>query len=101
MAAFVLHEPVVHLLNEERIVAEIADAPFGVTHPLAVQTRKLAMPFQAEWRLDVEIVPALLRRAVVLEVVDVETDVVDDVVAGIAQRPPASPAAPTPDTSRT
>src|SRR5215210_3222813 len=28
-AALVLHEPVVHLLNEERVVAEIAHAPFG------------------------------------------------------------------------
>src|SRR6266545_3082434 len=94
-AAFVLHEPVVHLLNEERVVAEIADTPFGIAHPLAVQTRKLAVPFQAEWRLDVEGVPALFDRAFMLEVVDVETDVVDDVVAGIARvrrhllRPPS------------
>src|SRR4029079_19217672 len=55
-------------------------------------------PFQAEWRLDVEIVPALFGRAFVLEVVDVEAYVVDGfdaVISRIRRRllrpPPRAP----------
>src|SRR5262245_43348205 len=89
------HEPVMHPLDEKRIVAEIADAPFGITHGLAMPCGKVAMPFQSERRLQEESVPAFLGRALMPEVVDVEADVVDDIVAGISKisgavlRPPS------------
>src|SRR6202035_790346 len=83
-AVLVLHEPVVHLLDEEGIVAEIADPPFGVAHGLAVASGKIAVPLQAERRVQIEVVPSLLDGTVIFEIVDIEADVIDDVVAGIS-----------------
>ena len=71
---FVRREPVVHLLNEEGIVAEIANTPFGVTHGFAVPGGKLPVPLQAKRCLQIEIVPSLLGRTVIFEIVDIEAD---------------------------
>ena len=74
-----------HLLDEIGIVAGIADTPFGEAHALAMPRGEIAMPFEAEWRLQIEGVPSLLDGAFLPEVVDVEPDIVDDIVAGIGE----------------
>src|SRR5665647_3527827 len=83
--ACVGHKPVVHVLDEKWIVAEIADSPFGKTHAFAVPGGKLLVPLQAKRRLQIELVPSLAGGTLVFEIVDVEPDVVDDVVAGIGE----------------
>src|SRR3989440_7175810 len=83
--AIIFHKPVAHLLNEERIVAGIADTPFGIAHQLSVLDGKVAVPFEAERRLQIKSVPAILDRAFLLEVIDIEADVIDDVVTGIGE----------------
>ena len=83
------------------IVAEIADAPFRIAHALAVPGGKVPLPLQAERRVQIVGVPALLRGAVMFEIVDIETDVIDDIVARVGQIRRRNPAVPIPDTSRT
>src|SRR5471030_2290626 len=74
-----------HLLNEEGVVAEIADAPFGIAHAFAMLDRKVALPLQAERRSQIIGVPPLLRRTVIFEIIHIKTDSIDDVVARIGQ----------------
>src|ERR1700761_2261251 len=80
---FVLHKPIVHLLDEERVVAEIADAPLGKAHQLAMAGGEILLPFQAERRLQVMRIPALLDGSGIFEIVDIEADIIDDIVARI------------------
>jgi len=80
--AFVLDEPIVHLLDEKGIVAEITNAPRGVTHGLAMARGKLLVPLQAKGWFQIEAVPSLGGGAFKFEIVDIETDVIDDTSPG-------------------
>src|SRR5947209_5491968 len=44
-AGAVLHEPVMHLLHKNRIIAEIADAPLRKTQGFAMPSGEIAVPF--------------------------------------------------------
>ena len=74
-----------HLLNEERVVSEIAHSPFGITHELAMPGGEVSLPFQAERCLHVVRIPSFLDGAFIFEIVNVETDVIDDIVTGIGE----------------
>ena len=80
---FVRHKPVVHLLDEVRVVAELADTPFGETHGFVMTFGELLVPGQSKCGIHIKSVPALLCRTFKLEIVNVEADVIDDVIAGI------------------
>src|ERR1700722_12701788 len=46
---------------------------------------KISLPFQAERSLQVVRIPSFLDGALILEIVDVETDVIDDIVTRISE----------------
>ncbi len=67
---------------------------------LPCRAAKSLLPFQAERCLHVERIPSFLDGAFIFEIVDVETDVIDDVVAGIGEIGGTVLRLPIPDTSR-
>lgn len=67
----------------------------GKLMSLRCRAAKVAMPFQAERRLQIEIPPAFFRRAFQFEIVD-EADVIDEIVARISEVRRHLPADPIP-----
>ena len=51
----------------------------------AVPGGKFLVPLQTKRRVQIELLPSLAGGTLIFEIVDVETDVIDDVIAGVSE----------------